>query len=46
MRFFVVALIISGAYSLTLGSNLIVGILAQLLWTVTQSELYYGQGLR
>jgi len=30
---------------LTFGNNIIVGILAQLLWTVTQSQLYYEQGL-
>jgi hypothetical protein len=46
VRFFVVALIISGAYSLTLGNNIIVGILAQLIWTATQSQLYYEQGLK
>lgn len=46
LRYFVVAFIVTGAYSLTLGSNLFVGIAAQLLWAVTQSELYYGQGIK
>lgn len=45
LRFFVVALILTGGFSLTFGNNIIVGIIAQLLWTVTQSQLYYGQGL-
>ena len=46
LRYFVVAFIVTGAYSLTLGSNLLVGIVAQLLWTLTQSELYYNQGIK
>ena len=46
LRYFVVAFIVAGAYSLTLGSNVFVGIVAQLLWTVTQSELYYTQGIK
>ncbi len=37
VRYFVVALILSGAFSLTLGNNLIVGILAQLVWTMVHS---------
>lgn len=45
VRFFVVALILSGGFSLTFGNNIIVGIIAQLLWTVTQSQIYHEQGL-
>ena len=45
LRFFIVALILSGGFSLTFGNNIIVGIIAQLLWTVTQSQIYHEQGL-
>jgi len=45
VRFFIVALILSGGFSLTFGNNIIVGIIAQLLWTVTQSQIYHEQGL-
>lgn len=38
LRIFSVAFIITGAYSLTLGSNILIGILAQLLWMVTQFD--------
>ena len=37
MRLFAVALLVSGAFSLTLGNNIIVGFVAQLIWTLTQS---------
>lgn len=45
VRFFIVALILSGGFSLTFGNNIIVGIIAQLLWAVTQSQIYHEQGL-
>ena len=33
---------VSGAYSLTLGNNVVVGIVAQLLWVATQEGLWGG----
>jgi hypothetical protein len=46
MRLALVAFLITGAFSLTLGSNILVGLLAQILWTVTQVETYYISGLK
>lgn len=45
-RLIVVALIISGAYSLTIGNNLLVGIIAQISWMVTQTDFCHCMGLR
>ena len=46
VRLFVVAMMLTGAFSLTLGCNVFVGLVAQVMWTVTQSETYYSSGLR
>ena len=40
-----VTLIFTGALSLTFFDNLFVGLLAQLIWTVTQTESYYSTGM-
>lgn len=40
-----VSLIFTGALSLTFFDNLFVGLLAQLVWTVTQNESYYSKGM-
>jgi hypothetical protein len=45
LRVFVVAFIITGAYSLTFGSNLIIGILAQMIWMVTQIDMCHHMNL-
>ena len=37
---------VSGAYSLTLGNNVVVGIVAQLLWVATQEGFCWGGSLR
>ena len=45
MRLIAVALIFTGSLSLSFFDNLFVGFLAQLIWTVTQSESYYSTGM-
>jgi len=45
LRLFAVALIFTGSLSLSLCDNLLVGFLAQLIWTVTQNESYYSTGM-
>jgi hypothetical protein len=46
VRLFMVAFILTGAFSLTFGCSVLLGLVAQLMWTVTQSEAYYSSGLK
>lgn len=45
MRLFVVAIIFTGALSLQFCKNSFLGLVAQLVWTITQSESYYSTGM-
>ena len=45
IRLFAVAFIMSGAYSLTLGNNILIGILAQIVWIVSQTDYCHCMGL-
>ena len=46
VRLFMVAFMLTGAFYLTFGCSAFVGLIAQLMWTVTQSETYYSSGLK
>jgi len=45
MRFATIAIIITGAYSLIFGGSVLMGVIAQFVWMLFQSDIIYRQNL-